>query len=177
MPRNACLARMRVALLASITAALAASVEAQTVPTPNFTLARHPELALNVWPADFNRDGRTDLVAGTQPPVSFFLAPLQAQLVIAIGRGDGTFNAPRALGISGVPLTVSDLNADGFIDIVFRSGDSLKILPGRGDGTFAAARTVALPRRRSTKFASGPTWSISMATVTATSSSPSGRTR
>jgi hypothetical protein len=143
MPRNACLARMRVALLASIMAGLSAGLGAQTVPTPNFTLARHPQLVLNVWPADFNRDGRTDLVAGTQPPVSFFLAPLQAQLVISIGRGDGTFNAPRALGISGVPLTVSDLNADGFVDIVFRSGDSLKILPGRGDATFAAARTVA----------------------------------
>jgi hypothetical protein len=143
MPINACLARMRLVLFASIMAGLTTGVHAQTVATPNFTVARQPELVLNVWPADFNRDGRTDLVAGTQPPLLYFLRPLEAELVISFGRGDGTFFEPRKIGIAGVPLTVSDLNADGFTDIVFRSGDSLKILPGRGDGTFAAARTVA----------------------------------
>src|SRR5215216_5337743 len=50
MRRNACLGRMRIALFASIMAALSLStgLHAQAVPTPNFTMAHYPQLVHNV---------------------------------------------------------------------------------------------------------------------------------
>ena len=119
-------------------AGLAGPLSAQTPPVPNFGLTLRPEFRLNVWPADFNRDGRTDLVAAT----GRFNQP-STQLTVALGRGDGSFTAARSLGIAAVPLNVGDFNADGSVDVVIRRGDSLEVLPGRGDGTFAAPRVVA----------------------------------
>jgi hypothetical protein len=129
--------RVNLLVLLSIMAGLSGPLYAQT-PVPNFTFTLRPELELNVWPADFNRDGRTDLIAGRNPYGS---AP--AELSLALGRGDGSFAAPRALGVAAMPLDVGDMNGDGFIDVLIRRGDSLEVLPGRGDGTFSASRVVA----------------------------------
>ncbi len=129
---------LRSSLLVTVMAVLASPLDAQTPPVPNFSLTLRPDLVTNVWPADFNGDGRTDLVAGTGP----FSSP-STQLTVAIGRGDGTFLPPRPLGVAGVPLNVGDMNEDGFIDVVFRRGESVEILPGRGDGTFSAPVSVA----------------------------------
>jgi hypothetical protein len=138
MPTALCPQLLRLPILVTITAVLASPLAAQTPPVPNVNLTLRPDLVTNVWPADFNRDGRTDLIAGT----GRFTVPT-TQLTVAIGRGDGTFVPPRTLGVAGIPLGVGDMNEDGFIDVVFRQGDSLEILPGRGDGTFTAPRTVA----------------------------------
>jgi hypothetical protein len=138
MPTAPCPQLLRLPLLVTVMAVLALPLHAQTPPVPNFGLSLRPDLFSGVWPADFNRDGRTDVVAGTGP----FSSPA-TQLTVAIGRGDGTFMAPRALGVPGMPLGVSDFNRDGFIDVLFQHEDSLAILPGRNDGTFAAARAAA----------------------------------
>ena len=122
-------------------AGLGLLLHAQTSPsTPNLGLTLLPDLAYNVWPADFNRDGRTDLVAATAS--GSFWTRLPADLVIRIGRGDGTFLPARSLGRPALPLGVGDFNADGFIDIVIREGDAIAVLPGRADATFAAPRPV-----------------------------------
>ena len=138
MPTAFCPQLLRLPILATVTAVLASPLFAQTPPVPNISLTLRPDLVTNVWPADFTGDGRTDLIAGTGP----FNSP-STQLTVAIGGGDGTFAPPRALGVAGIPLNVGDMNHDGFVDVVFRRGESLEILPGRGDGTFAAPRTVA----------------------------------
>jgi hypothetical protein len=120
-------------------AALPGHLAAQTAPVPNFSFTLRPELEVNVWPGDFNRDGRTDLIAGGSP-----FGSLAKPLSVAIGRGDGSFAAPRQIGFAGaIPLNVGDMNRDGFVDVLIRLGDSLEVLPGRGDGTFAASRVVA----------------------------------
>ena len=138
MPTALCPQLLRLRLFVPVMAVLASPLYAQTLPVPKVSLTLRPDLVTNVWPADFNGDGRTDLIAGTGP----FVSP-STQLTVAIGRGDGTFGPPRGLGVAGIPLNVGDMNEDGFIDVVFRREQSLEILPGRGDGTFAAPRTVA----------------------------------
>jgi regulation of enolase protein 1 (concanavalin A-like superfamily) len=109
---------------------------AQT-PRAAFAVVPGPELDLGVFPADFNRDGRIDLIGGVDP----FGAPI-VDLMIAIGRGDGTFDPPRSLGFAGQPLAVADFNRDGRLDVVVRTSTHVILLPGRGDGTFSAPRTI-----------------------------------
>ena len=138
MPRASRLYLLRLCFQVTIMAGLAAPANGQSVPTPNFSQTLRPELALNVWPADFNRDGRTDLVAATGP----FRSPA-TELIVALGRGDGSFETPRRPGVRAIPLNVGDFNGDGAVDVVIRRGDSLEVLPGRGDGTFSASRVVA----------------------------------
>ena len=140
MHRASCLRTLPVCFLLALMAGLnwPLPLHAQTAPVPNFSFTLRPELAMNVWPGDFNRDGRTDLIAGGNP-----FASSPAQMSLSLGRGDGSFAAPRPLGIAAIPLNVGDMNGDGFVDVLIRRGDSLEVLPGRGDGTFAASRVVA----------------------------------
>ncbi len=94
---------MRSWLLVLVMAGLATTAHAQSSspPTPNFTVNWHPALTFNLWPGDFNGDGRTDLVAATQGSVPGQVQP--GDLVLAIGRGDGTFMPPVSLGPAAFP--------------------------------------------------------------------------
>ena len=121
------------AMMAFTLAAPRAPLTAQTAPPrPEVTIRRMPELDQNVWPADFNRDGRTDLVAGRQ----------SRGLVVRLGNGDGTFGPERRIPILAKPLGVGDFNRDGRIDIlavdvqIQQAHHDLWVVPGRGDGTF-----------------------------------------
>jgi hypothetical protein len=132
---------MRSSLLGIGMAGLGLTLLAQTAPPlPAVGISWHPPLGVNVWPADFNRDGRTDLIAGTDAPGG---VREPVDLVVSLGRGDGTFLAPTSLGLAASPLTVSDMNRDGFIDVLLLRDDWLEILPGNGDGTFDAPVPVA----------------------------------
>ena len=130
-------------LLVSITAGLSDTAMAQTTPpVPNFSMDKYPALTFNVRPADFNRDGRTDLVAAMSTTTAW--DPWSSvSLVVALGRGDGTFAPPRAVGVAAIPLTVGDLNADGFVDVIVKNGDSLEVVPGAAGGAFGAPRVIA----------------------------------
>jgi len=79
-----------------------------------------------VWPADINEDGITDLVEGS--------------VVIQIGHGDGTFEPAQTIATNfGTVVGVGDINRDGFIDILTARPGPPTIsfaLPGHGDGTF-----------------------------------------
>src|SRR5690349_5831516 len=131
----------------SVTCALAAFMvvvlpgsrpRAQTAPPrPNVSIDRYPALTDSLWPADVNRDGRTDLVAGRG-----------ADLVVLLGTGSGTFAPARVVAPSLRPLTVGDFNGDTRLDIAayarHTDGTSnLFVLGGNGDGTFQAPRPVA----------------------------------
>jgi len=88
--------------------------------------------------ADLNGDGKIDVVAagsssdGTTP-----------QVAIALGNGDGTFQAPSILTFDGFgfagTLALADFNGDGKIDMLVEGGAEALgngIYPGNGDGTF-----------------------------------------
>jgi hypothetical protein len=90
-----------------------------------------PSLVFEVWPADVNSDGITDLVAGRSG----------GDIVVRIGRGDGTFGDEQVVATAlGMPIGVGDLDHDHVIDIVASAEPSgsltTYILPGHGDGTF-----------------------------------------
>ena len=80
MPTALCPQLLRLRLFVTVMAVLASPLYAQTLPVPKVSLTLRPDLVTNVWPADFNGDGRTDLIAGTGP----FVSP-STQLTVAIG--------------------------------------------------------------------------------------------
>lgn len=85
----------------------------------------------DVLVADFNADGRLDLVAsnGSNWAVLTFL-----------GKGDGTFEAPRvvSLGTSVSQLVAGDFDENGTLDlaVVEFYSDRIEILMGDGEGSF-----------------------------------------
>jgi len=90
--------------------------------------------ANSVATADFNGDGRLDLVVANYP---------DRTVGVLLGNGDGTFQ-PVTLFDSGANLAASvaadDLNGDGKADIVVGdSKDGVSLLLGNGDGTFQPA--------------------------------------
>jgi hypothetical protein len=88
----------------------------------------------SVTVADFNGDGRLDLVTanGGSDAVS-----------ILLGRGNGTFRAAQDFGVGNYPysVTVGDFNGDGRVDLATADAgsDTVSVLLGRGDGTFREA--------------------------------------
>lgn len=76
--------------------------------------------------ADFNQDGKADLVSGDG--------------TVMLGNGDGTFRTTTpwtATAPSGARLlAAADFNGDGKPDLLVSSSSSLCVLPGNGDGTF-----------------------------------------
>src|SRR5262245_28229147 len=128
--RYACL------LLASITVGLSGvRAHAQTAPLlPAVDLRRDTRLDSEVWPADFNGDGRTDLIASRTGSAS-----TPPALLVEIGHGDGTFGAPIVTLVAGRAIAVADFNGDQRIDVVVAlnpPGNGVSILPGNGNGTF-----------------------------------------
>jgi hypothetical protein len=81
--------------------------------------------------ADFNRDGKVDIVVGTQNGLAFLA-----------GNGDGTFRQQvySNPGIQFVgPMVVSDFSGFGRLDVVTRGNYNFygnAIMRGHGDGTF-----------------------------------------
>jgi hypothetical protein len=76
--------------------------------------------------ADFNRDGRTDLLISTS---SGFAA-------VMLGNGDGTFQPPLVTNAAGGAV-VGDFNGDGKPDLVAENAAGApSVYLGNGDGTF-----------------------------------------
>lgn len=81
----------------------------------------------NLFVADFNGDGKPDLLSGDG--------------TLDLGKGNGTFAA--GVHISGTPLAVADFNGDGRTDVLEQTTGTLVVLLGKGDGTFQSPVNTA----------------------------------
>src|SRR5260370_22211288 len=82
---------------------------------------------------DFKGEGMPDLAVANDG------------LVVLLGNGDGTFQAPLSLGPDGTSVAVGDFNGDGRLDLVvaFSSGTASVFL-ALGDETLRAPTRPAI---------------------------------
>jgi hypothetical protein len=91
--------------------------------------------------ADFNGDGKLDLVTANNGP-----GPNNVSLLL--GNGDGSFGVASNFSAGGgaLSLTVSDVNGDGRPDVITANGgfanNSISVLLNNGGGTFAAPQLL-----------------------------------
>ena len=92
--------------------------------------------------ADFNGDGKFDLVRGSTGGNT---------IAVYLSNGDGTFGSAQTFTAApGVgTIAVADVNGDGKADVVTANsqttgGDSISVLLGNGDGTFQPAQSYAV---------------------------------
>jgi hypothetical protein len=74
----------------------------------------------NLFTADFNGDGKPDLLSGDG--------------TLNLGNGNGTLIAKPKIG--GTPVAVADFNADGRADVLELGTGTILVFLGNGDGTF-----------------------------------------
>jgi len=93
---------------------------------------------------DFNNDGKVDVITTLENT-----ATQQNKVVIALGKGDGSFQPPITLPVPPKPqaTAVADFNLDGFQDIAIGIPktplDGIYFLLGRGNASFTQAGTYA----------------------------------
>jgi hypothetical protein len=94
--------------------------------------------------ADFNGDGRLDLVVANQGSPPDFM---DGSVSVLLGNGDGSFQAARNIptGISPEAVAVGDFNGDGIADLAVANygSNNLSVLLGNGDGSFQSPRSFA----------------------------------
>jgi hypothetical protein len=90
-------------------------------------------LPMAIAAADFNHDGKVDLVVNLNPN----------GIAVMLGNGNGTFQSAVTYPTDQLPsgLTVADLNGDGIPDII-ATGDKVDVFLGKGDGTFPNVSTT-----------------------------------
>jgi len=90
-----------------------------------------------VFAADFNGDGKLDLVVSDGGQGSM--------IAVLLGNGDGTFQAPKQLAVTNYPgaVVAADFNNDGHTDIAVLDvgADTALIFLGNGNGTFQQPRS------------------------------------
>ncbi len=87
--------------------------------------------------ADFNGDGFVDVVVSSNA---------ENRIAIALGRGDGTFNAPTLLNTADFPrgFGILDVDGDGDFDITVAcaNGNVVQIFQNNGAGVFGAPTSI-----------------------------------
>ena len=96
-----------------------------------------PVQAGRIATADFNADGRLDVVASSAYSGDVNVLP---------GNGNGTFGAPRLLPVRAVtfaPVATGDVDGDGRKDVVVavEPEERVYVFRGNGDGTFRPPQT------------------------------------
>ncbi len=93
---------------------------------------------LGTGTADFNRDGRVDLLIANRN---------SNNLTLLLGSGGGAFSngGTIAAGTGPVSIATGDFNRDGFVDaaVANTAGDNVSIFRGNGVGGFTAAGLLA----------------------------------
>ena len=89
--------------------------------------------------ADFNGDGREDIIANTYDSSSNLIQ------VVYLSTADGTYDAPRTLPAN--VQAIGDFNGDGKLDFATTTyrGNALTVFLGNGDGTFQAPIVSGAP--------------------------------
>jgi hypothetical protein len=98
--------------------------------------------ALGLAAADFNGDGKPDLVTTS------FLPDGTRNVEVLLGNGDGTFQNPvsTAPGFGVRYVAAGDFNGDGKADLVVADGlNTVMVLPGNGNGTFGKPLVLKFP--------------------------------
>jgi hypothetical protein len=94
---------------------------------------------------DFNGDGILDIASANARAEN--IETPGTTVSVLLGRGDGTFQAPKNYNVGDGPMSVAvgDFNRDGVLDLVVANSDSgtISILLGKGDGTFQDAQSYA----------------------------------
>ena len=86
---------------------------------------------------DFNRDGKLDLLVGSD----------QNSMNLLLGNGNGTFRSPKVINAGGCFAAIPDLNGDKKLDIVLvgcssqGTNNAVTVLLGNGNGTFQSPVT------------------------------------
>jgi Bacterial Ig-like domain (group 3)/FG-GAP-like repeat len=105
------------------------------VAAPSASLGTGIESVSQIVAADFNGDGNLD--------VAVLFAPYT--LLVFLGNGDGTFQAPLTTGLYADSIVVGDFNGDGVPDLAFTNGTGFQVITGNGNGTFTLASQMTLP--------------------------------
>lgn len=97
------------------------------------SLYEYGDTPTSIAATDLNKDGKLDLAVTNGGPMS-------SAVSIWLGKGDGTFEAPRDYRTGKRPLrvTFADFNSDGSTDLLVVNGekDTFTVFLGNGDGTF-----------------------------------------
>jgi hypothetical protein len=96
--------------------------------------------------ADVNGDGNLDVIAAVDAIGGS--SPRQGAVMTALGNGDGTFQMPASVSLTGsnnnpATLVVSDINGDGDLDVLTGNNASVSTLLGDGTGAFATGTVNA----------------------------------
>jgi len=107
---------------------------------PAVSITRNTSLNQNVWPGDFNGDGKTDLVGSDDT-----LAGNPDVLLVVLGNGAGSFGTPIKSSFAGHVIGIGDFNGDGKLDVIASDDRRTKayVVAGNGDGTLGTAHLVA----------------------------------
>ena len=96
-------------------------------------------IAYEVAVADFNGDGKSDLVVWSS---------VDNKISILLGDGNGAVGPAKKFAVGTYPFSVAvgDFNEDGIPDLALANGTShsVSILLGNGDGTFGPATNFAI---------------------------------